>query len=152
LQLPGQVARLLEHPGLVGAVGAAGQVNATAADLDEEEEVEPGHPDRVDAEEVTGQHLVGVLADELAPGALAALGSRRQVVATEHLADGEVGALVPKLQQLARDATVAPACVLSCQLQNELVELAVSGSLAAWSSPGGGPLASDKLSVPADQG
>src|SRR5215472_1550320 len=42
LQLPGQVARLLEHPGLVGAVGAAGQVNATAADLDEEEHVEPG--------------------------------------------------------------------------------------------------------------
>ena len=41
LQLPGQVARLLEHPGLVGAVGAAGQVNATAADLDEEEHVDP---------------------------------------------------------------------------------------------------------------
>jgi hypothetical protein len=32
------------------------------------------------------------------------------------------------------------------------VELAGSGSLAAWSSPVGGPLAPDQLSVPADQG
>ena len=61
----------------------------------EKENVEPGHPDGVHAEEVRGQHLVGVLADELAPGALAATGSKRQVVATEHLADGEVGALGP---------------------------------------------------------
>src|SRR5215472_4801518 len=153
LQLPGQVARLLDHPSLVGAVGAAGEVNSTAADLDEEENVEPGQPDRVHQEEVTGQHLVGVLADELAPGALAATGSRRQVVATEHLADGEVGASITELEQLARDATVAPAFVLPGEPQDELVEIAAgSRSLAPRSPPVGGPLTADQLSVPAEQG
>src|SRR5262249_49112109 len=71
LQLPGQVSRLLDHPGLAWAVGAAGEVNATAADLDPEEEVEQGHTEGVHADEHTGQQLVGVLADELAPAALA---------------------------------------------------------------------------------
>src|SRR5215469_16509887 len=98
LELPSQVPRLLDHPLVVGAVGAAGEVNATVADLDEKENVEPGHPDRVHAEEVTGQHLVGVLADELAPGALAATGSRWPAVATKHLADSEVAASVTELE------------------------------------------------------
>src|SRR5215472_16870661 len=113
--------------------------------------VEPGCPDRVHQEEVTGQHLVGVLAHELAPGALAAARSRRQVVATKHLADGEVGASVTELKQLACDAAVAPTFVLPGELQDELVELAGSWSLAAGSSPVGGPLAPDQFSVPAEQ-
>ena len=69
------------------------------------------------------------------------------------LADGEVGASVTELEQLARDAAVAPAFVLPGELQDEFVELAAgSRSLAAWSSPVGGPLAPDQLSVPAEQG
>jgi hypothetical protein len=47
--------------------GASCEVDATAAELDEEEDIEPGQPDGVDGEEVGGQDLVGVLADELAP-------------------------------------------------------------------------------------
>ncbi|HKF18394.1 MAG TPA: hypothetical protein VKF14_14535 [Candidatus Dormibacteraeota bacterium] len=39
-------------------------MHATAADLNEEEDVELGEPDGVDEEEVAGQHLVGMLADE----------------------------------------------------------------------------------------
>src|SRR5215467_9605406 len=70
----------------------------------------------------------------------------------KHLADGEVGASVTDLQQLACDAAVAPTFVLPGELQDELVELAGSRSLAAWSSPVGGPLAPDQLSVPAEQG
>ena len=72
-------------------------------------------------------------------------------MATEHLADGEVGASVTELEQLARDAAVAPAFVLPGELQDEFVELAAgSGSLAARSSPVGGPLAADQLLVPAE--
>ncbi len=48
-------------------VGAAGQMDATAAHLDEEQHVEPGQPDRVDDEEVDREQLVGVLTDEVAP-------------------------------------------------------------------------------------
>src|SRR5439155_18520045 len=36
-------------------VGAAGQMNATAADLDEEQDVQPGQPDGIDDEEVGGE-------------------------------------------------------------------------------------------------
>ena len=111
LELPGQVPSLLGHP-LAGRVsGASCEVDATAAELDEEEDVEPGQPDGVDGEEVGGQDLVGVLADELAPGALAAPGSREQVVSAEDLADGEVGTAVAESEQFTLDATVAPARV-----------------------------------------
>ena len=57
------------------------------------------------------------------------------------------------LEQLARDAAEAPAFVLPGELQDEFVELAAgSRSLAARSSPAGGPLTVDQLSVPAEQG
>jgi hypothetical protein len=48
LELPGQVARLLDNPGAGGMVGAAGLVDATAADLDEQQDVQSGQPDGVD--------------------------------------------------------------------------------------------------------
>jgi hypothetical protein len=67
LEPPGQVPSLLHHPHSRRTVGAAGQMDATAAHLDEEQHVEPGQPDRVDDEEVDRQQLVGVLTDEVAP-------------------------------------------------------------------------------------
>ncbi len=84
-------------------------MNTAASDLDDEEDIEPSEPDGIDAEEVGGQHLIGVLADELAPGALAAAWSGLYAMTPEHSADGQVGALVAELEQLALDATVAPA-------------------------------------------
>src|SRR5215467_10827427 len=52
--------------------GAASHMDTATADLDEEQHVQPGQQDGVDHEEVGGQDLIGVLADELAPSALAA--------------------------------------------------------------------------------
>ena len=73
-------------------------------------------------------------------------------MATKHLADGEVGALVTELEQLARDAAVAPTFVLPGELQDEFAQIASLGwSLAAGSSSVSGPLAPDQLSVPAEQ-
>jgi hypothetical protein len=43
--------------------GAAGVVDAASVELDEEEDVQPGQPDGVDGEEVSGEHLVGVIVD-----------------------------------------------------------------------------------------
>jgi len=92
--------------------GAADEVNATAAHFNEEEDVEPRQPDRVHGEEVGCQDLVGVLADELAPGPLAAARCRLQAMASEHLAHGEMGTPVAQLEQLPNDPSVAPTLVL----------------------------------------
>ena len=62
-------------------------MNAPAADLDEEQRVEPSQLDRVPGEEVDCQDLVDVRANELAPGALAAPERRPQPMAAEHLAN-----------------------------------------------------------------
>ena len=102
LQLPGQVPRLLGRPGAGRLAGTASQVNPSAADLDKEEDVEPGQPDCVHGEEVAGQDLVGVLVHELAPGALTSTRGGRQTVAAEHFADGPVGAGMAQLAQIGR--------------------------------------------------
>ncbi len=108
LQLPGQVPRLLDDPCPARAIGAAGEVDATAADLDPEEHIELGQPDRIHHEEVNCQDLIGVLANEFAPAALAAARRWRYAVATEHSADGQVGAAVAELEELALNAAITP--------------------------------------------
>src|SRR5215831_15498595 len=66
--------------------------------------------------------------------------------------EGRPGEAVPNRAAYSTcDAAIAPTFVLPGELQDELVELAGSWSLAAGSSPVGGPLAPDQLSVPAEQ-
>jgi hypothetical protein len=48
LEPPGQVPCLLHHPGSCRTIGTAGQMDAAAANLDEEHHLEPGQPDGVD--------------------------------------------------------------------------------------------------------
>ena len=79
----------MDYPLAARVRSAAGEVDAAAAELDEEEDVEPRQPDGVDGEEVGGQDLVGVFADEMAPAALASPGSWERAVAAD-LADCEV--------------------------------------------------------------
>src|SRR5262249_2472916 len=124
LELPSQVARLLDHPLRSRVIGAAGEMNSAAAHLYKEEDVEPGQPDRVHGDEIRGQDLAGVLTNELAPGALASPRCWLQAMAAEHLADGEVGTAVAQFAQLAHDPPVAPTFVFPRQLENEVVQLA----------------------------
>ncbi|HKA12413.1 MAG TPA: hypothetical protein VKI99_18270 [Candidatus Dormibacteraeota bacterium] len=152
LQPPRQVPCMLGHPGAGRVAGTARQVNAPAADLDKEEDVEPGQPDCVHGEEVAGQDLIGVLVHELAPGPLTSTRGGRQTVAAEHFADGPVGAAMAQLAQLALDAPVTPARVLLGQLHDEVMQLAVEDrSLAARPAPVSGPPAADQLPMPAQQ-
>ena len=72
-------------------------MNAPAAHLDEEEDVQPGQPGRVYSEEVAGQDLVGVLADELTPSPLAPARGGQQAMTAEHPAHGLVGAAITQL-------------------------------------------------------
>jgi uncharacterized protein (DUF2236 family) len=128
-------------------------MNSAAAHLYKEEDVEAGQPDRVYGEEVRGQDLVGVMANELPPRALAAARCRLQAMAAEHLADDEVGTAVTQLAQLANDPPVPPAVVLAGQLQDEVMQLAAALEPAATrSAPIRGPLAPDQFPMPAEQG
>jgi hypothetical protein len=62
-----EVAHLLGYPG-AGRVGrAACQVDAPALELDEEEHIEAAQRDRLDGEEITGEHAGSLLTKELAP-------------------------------------------------------------------------------------
>src|SRR5262249_30249311 len=83
LKPPGQAPSLLGHPLASRVGGDAGEVDLAAGDLDEEEDVKTLEPCRLDREEVAGQHLGGVLADELSPGGMAAAGSRWDALAAQ---------------------------------------------------------------------
>src|SRR5438093_192191 len=62
-----EVARLLGHPGAGRIRGVASEVDATAFEFDEEEQVEAAERDRLDGEEVAGEHAGGLPAEEFAP-------------------------------------------------------------------------------------
>jgi len=51
-------------------------MHSAAAELNEEEHVKPPQPDRLDREEVDGQHAVRLRVQEPAPGETGALASR----------------------------------------------------------------------------
>src|SRR4029453_17225468 len=72
-----EVARLLSDPGAGRVAGAAGEVDAAAAKLDEEQDVEAAERDRLDGEEVTGEHARRLLAEEVAPARTCAPRCRR---------------------------------------------------------------------------
>src|SRR5262249_57526984 len=99
-----------------------GEVDAAGADLEEEEDVELRHPDRIDDEEVAGQHLVGALADEGLPAALASPRCRSEVMATEDPEHGQVGAAHAELDDFALIAAVAPSLGLSREAHRWLPE------------------------------
>lgn len=68
LQLPDQVAGLLNHPPRRGMAGAARVMNPPTADLQEEQHVQPLQPGCFHGKEVRGQQLLGMLSEELPPG------------------------------------------------------------------------------------
>jgi len=64
---PGELASPLGHPGCVRVRRTAGYVYAAAAQLDEEEHVQPLQPDRVHREEVDGEQALSMRSYEFAP-------------------------------------------------------------------------------------
>jgi hypothetical protein len=152
LKPPGQVPSLLGHP-LAGRTGGdAGEMDLAAGDLDEEEDVETLEPGSLDREEVAGQHLGGVLADELPPGGMAAAVSRREALAAQD--PGHLHVCDPKaeLDHLPLNPAVAPSRVLLRQLQSQRPPLGVAHwALAPRPLAEGCPLAPDQIAMPAEQ-
>ena len=76
LECPGDLGGLLGEPGAGGVGGAAGEVDAAASQLDEEENVEAVERDRLDGEEVEGEDAPGLLAQERLPAEAGTLTGR----------------------------------------------------------------------------
>jgi hypothetical protein len=95
--------------------------------------------------------LIGVLTNELLPGAEAATRGGHQIMTTENAANGDMGAAIAELQQLALNATVAPARVLPSQAHDQLVKLARGRKLPAWALTKGRPFPADNFPVPAEE-
>jgi hypothetical protein len=133
--------------------GAASQVNPATAELDEEQHIQALEPDRVDREEVGGQDLVGVLAEELAPAGPGSEGRRRHAMAAEDSANGLVGAAHAELEQFTLDPTVTPAGVLASQAQDGLAALGgEAGASAPWTAGEHCPSMPNEIAMPAHQG
>jgi len=61
LECPGELTSLLGDPRSGGVGGAAGEVDAAAGKLDEEEDIQALQRDRLDGEEVDREHALGLL-------------------------------------------------------------------------------------------
>jgi hypothetical protein len=144
-----QVTGLLGDPGAVRVGGHTGQINPPAAQLDEEQHVQPPQPHRVDDEEVTGHDPSGLLAEERPP--CGGHPPRRwiQPMSTQHRADGGGGDPDAELLEPASDALVAPTRVLPGHTHDQLLDVLVQ----RWSSGlvRVGPGTGDEASVPAQQ-
>ena len=68
LKLPGQLPSLLGDSGGGWVLRAAGHEHPPRVELDEEQHEQRLQPERLDREEVTGEHPLGVGAEEPAPG------------------------------------------------------------------------------------
>src|SRR5215211_1329647 len=104
----GELADLLGDPGAGGVGGEAGEVDAAAAHLDEEQNVEPLERDRLDGEEVDCEHAVGLLAQERPPGRAGTLTGGTDARLMEDLPDSRRKHFQADPVDLASDALVAP--------------------------------------------
>jgi hypothetical protein len=82
---PAELARLLRAPRVARVPGAAHYVHPAAAELDEEEDIQPGGKDGIDGEEVGREHARRLAADELAPGDAGSLARRSEAFLAKDL-------------------------------------------------------------------
>ena len=108
----GYVPRLLGDPVRIGMGGDASDPDPSAADLDEEQDVEPVQHHRVHAEEVGGHDVGRLGSHELSPRGARATWRWSQVVVVEDPGNGAGGQPDAELHELALDAPIAPSGVL----------------------------------------
>src|ERR671938_1200818 len=80
---PGELAGLLANPAAAWVCRAASEMHAAAAELDEEEHVQPLQPEGLDREEVDREHALRLRAQEVSPGEAGALTGRPQASSLE---------------------------------------------------------------------
>jgi hypothetical protein len=123
-QLPGELASLLGNPGAGGIRRAAGNVDSSATELDEEEHMQPLRPDGLDGEEVDRDHTVRLRTQELPPRESGALPDWPEAGLAQEPACGGGGDRESEPVEFAGDPLVAPTRVLSGEAQQQLADLA----------------------------
>jgi hypothetical protein len=136
-------------PGAGGVGGAAGEVDAAAAQLDEEEDVEAPQRDGLDGEEVDREHAPRLLAQERPPRESAPATRGTEAGLPQDLADSRRRHFQVEPVDLAGDPLVAATRVLSGQAEHELADLAAERRSACSAMVC--PAASDEPPVPAQQ-
>ena len=120
---PGKLASLLGCPPPIRVGTTTSEMNAAAAEFDEEEDVQAAEPQRFDGEEVAGDHRGGIRTKELAPVELGASAGRRDACVTEDLGNRRGRDLLTDPCELADDPLVAPARILTRKPQHQLAKL-----------------------------
>jgi hypothetical protein len=111
----------------LGFCGTAGQVDAWAAELDEEEQIQALQRDRLDREEVDREHALCLCSQKGTPGQPGSLAGSAESRLAQDLRhdrrrDGDAEAV-----QLAGDPLVAPARVLARQPEYQRTDLPADG-------------------------
>jgi hypothetical protein len=120
-----EVAGLLVGP-LAGRVGGdPGEVDASAVEFDEEQDVEPSESDGVDGEEVTCEHLMRLCVEELAPGGSAPLGTRVNSGLFEDRPNRRRREPIAETDEFAVDAPITPSPVLGREAQDQRAQRVV---------------------------
>ena len=106
--------RLLGDPLPVGMGCAAGQVHAAAADVDEEQHVQPLEPDGVDSEEIRCNDALRLRVQELTPRWAPARTCWTELFLAQDLLDRGRRYDDAEASQLAHNPLIAPPGILSC--------------------------------------
>jgi hypothetical protein len=114
-ELHQQVPGLLRDPVAIRVADACDELDASALQRDEEEDVDAGQPDGLDGEEVAGQHRRRLLAQELPPARAVAFGRRRQFMTDQDRTHRARRDRDSEPAELADDAPIAPGRVLPCE-------------------------------------
>jgi hypothetical protein len=125
-------------------------VDAAGAQLDEAQHLQPPSPDRVDGQEIAGDDVGGLLAQDHPPSCSSPTGRRVQSVAAQRGADRSRRDSYTRSLELALDALVAPARVLCGETDDQLLDLVVKRS-SPLSMMRVGPSPGDEAAVPAQQ-
>src|SRR6266516_5605453 len=136
---PADLAGLLRHPCAGRIRRAAAQVDAPAGELDEEEHVQPLQRDRLDGEEIDGEHALGLRPQKGRPGESGALAGRAEPRLPQDLShrcrrNGDAEAV-----QLTGEPLIAPARVLARQPKHQRTDLAADRRPTAASAIGPAP-------------
>ena len=146
----GHVPGLLGDPGRMGMGGDAGDPDPSAAELDEEQDVEALQQKRVDGEEVGGDDVGGLGPQERPPRGAASPRSRPKVVILHDPGDRASRQVDTELDQLTLDAAISPPGVLSSQAHHEGRDFVIDAR-TSWSAVRVSPAPSHQTAMPGEQ-
>ena len=119
-----------------------------AAKLNEEQHTEAAEPEGLNGEEITGEHRLGVRAQELTPAEPSARASGRHGRPPKDLGDRCRGNPHADTRQLADDPLITPARVLTRKPQHQLTSR-VRDRRSAWRPAFVRPPSPYQLAMPA---